>query len=117
MNTLIYCNRVINFNTWNSGQDLTFPSGNNLFGLDDPIACEQLALMLWRFTGSPAATNKELCFNGAGEACDYALDALRWAVEKGTITGTGDGRLNSKGSASRAQVARKLMRYMKNKQR
>ncbi len=43
----------------------------------------------------------------------FASEALQLAVEKGIINGYGDGRINPKGPATRAQVARMLMRYLK----
>jgi len=55
--------------------------------------------------------NKELNFIDAGEAGIFASEALQWAVENGIITG--DGRINSKGLATRAQVTQMLMRYLK----
>ncbi len=86
--------------------------GSGQFGPDDPITREQLALMLWRYTGNPAASGKELNFTDADEAGTYARGALRWAVEKGILNGTGDGRLDPRGPATRAQVAAMLMRYL-----
>ena len=35
----------------------------------------------------------------------YALDAIRWTVEHGILSGFGDGLLSPKGLATRAQVA------------
>jgi len=86
--------------------------GNGLFGPNDNITREQLAVMLWRYAGSPAATNKELHFNDIDEAGDYALEALRWAVENGILNGYGDGRLNPAGRATRAQVAQMLKNFL-----
>ena len=68
--------------------------------------------MLWRYAGSPAATDKELHFTDAGEASGYALEALRWAAENGVLNGYGDGRLDPKGLATRAQVAQMLKNFL-----
>ena len=73
-----------------------------------------LAVMLWRYAGSPAATDKELHFTDADKASGYALEALRWAVENGILNGYGDGRLNPGGLATRAQVAQMLKNFLKN---
>ena len=51
--------------------------------------------MLWRYAGSPAATDKELHFTDADKASGYALEALRWAAENGIMNGYGDGRLRA----------------------
>ena len=66
---------------WATSQGIVGGYGNGTFGPNDNITREQLAVMLWRYAGSPAATNKELHFSDAGESSGYALDALRWAVE------------------------------------
>ena len=68
--------------------------------------------MLWRYSGSPAATNKELNFNGESEISGYALEAIRWAVENGILNGYGDRRLDPQGKATRAQVAQMLKNYL-----
>lgn len=68
--------------------------------------------MLWRYTGSPAATDKELHFADADKISGYALDAMRWAVENGIVNGYGDGRLGPNGLATRAQVAQMLKNFM-----
>ncbi len=100
--------------TWAAEQGIVGGYGNGLFGPNDNITREQLAVMLWRYAGSPAATDKELHFTDADEAGNFALDALRWAVESGIISGYGDGRLGPKGQATRAQVATMLQRYLEN---
>ena len=84
--------------------------GDGNFGPDDWITREQLAVMLWRYSGSPAATNKELYFNDESEISGYALEALRWAVENGILTGYGDGQLAPQGQATRGEVAQMLYR-------
>ena len=97
---------------WAAAMGIVGGYGNGKFGPNDPITREQLAVMLWRYAGSPAATNKELHFADADEASGYALDALRWAVENGILNGYGDGRLNPVGLATRAQVAQMLKNFM-----
>ena len=75
---------------WAPSQGIISGYGNGMFGPDDPITREQLAVMLWRYSGSPAATNKELHFTDTDEISGFALEALRWAVENGIIVGFGD---------------------------
>lgn len=92
---------------WAAAEGIITGYGNGSFGPDDPITREQLAVMLWRYAGSPASL-RELRFSDAGEAGSYAVDALRWAVEDGILSGSGDGRLDPKGLATRAQTAQML---------
>ncbi len=78
------------------------------------IAREQLAAMLYRYAGSPATSGNLDIFLDSGRVSKYAVDALRWAVEQGILSGMGDGTLNPQGPATRAQVAAMLMRFMNN---
>ena len=90
-------------------------SGGGMFGPDDSITREQLAVMLWRYAGSPAATERELRFTDADKAGGYALEALGWAVENGVLNGYGDGRLDPGGLATRAQAAQMLKNRIENR--
>ena len=67
--------------------------------------------MLWRYAGSPAAAEDLEAFTDAHRAGDWAWEALCWAVEKGILTGRGDGILDPGGKATRAEAAAMLMRY------
>ena len=97
---------------WATSQGVVGGYGNGMFGPNDNITREQLAVMLWRYAGSPAATDKELHFTDADKASGYALEALRWAVENGIINGYGDGRLGPQGLATRGQVAQMLKNFL-----
>lgn len=98
---------------WSSARGIVSGYGNGLFGPGDNITREQLAVMLWRYAGEPAATNKELHFNDADEVSGYALDALIWAIENNIINGKGSGILDPRGQTTRAQVAQMLMNYLR----
>lgn len=78
---------------WAAGQGIVSGYGDGTFGPNDPITREQLAVMLWRYSGSPAADSTELDFNDESEINGFALEALRWAVENGILNGCADGRL------------------------
>ena len=97
---------------WAASMGIVTGYGNGLFGPDDKITREQLAGMLWRYAGGPAATRKELNFSDADEASGWALEVLRWAVENGIINGVGNGLLDPGGLATRAQVAQMLKNHL-----
>ena len=97
---------------WATSQGVVGGYGNGMFGPNDNITREQLAVMLWRYAGSPAATDKELHFTDADKASGYALAALRWAVENGIINGKGGGILDPQGLATRAQTAQMLKNFL-----
>ena len=85
--------------------------GTNLTGA---ITREQLAAMLYRFSGSPKVSGS-LSFTDAQEASGYAQDALLWASQNGILNGVGGGHLAPTAEAERAQVAAMLARYLKNR--
>ncbi len=101
---------------WATSRGIVGGYGNGTFGPNDNITREQLAVMLWRYAGSPAATDKELHFTDADQASGFALEALRWAVENGIINGYGDGLLGPQGQATRAQVAQMLKNFIENRE-
>lgn len=76
------------------------------------ISREQLAVMLYRYAGSPASSGSLDRFPDSASVGGYARDAMRWAVERGILSGTVNGTLAPKGQASRAQVAAMLQRYI-----
>lgn len=98
---------------WAAEQGIISGYGDGRFGPNDEISREQLAVMLWRYAGSPAATNKELHFADADQASGYALEALRWARENGIMNGDRSGYLMPQGSATRAQTAQMLMNFIR----
>ena len=53
-------------------------------------------------------------FTDAGTVSAYAIQALNWAVGEELVNGVGDNLLNPTGSATRAQTATILMRYLEN---
>ena len=77
---------------------------------------EQLAAMLYRYAkrkGYDVSRSAELSgYTDAASVSTYAVDAMRWAVAEGLIQGMG-GKLSPQATATRAQVATILMRFMK----
>ena len=84
---------------------------NGSFGPEDSLTREQLAVILYRYAGSPEPTGSLDGFTDAASASDYAVDALRWAVGEGLLTGKDGGRLDPAGTASRAELAQILARF------
>ena len=83
------------------------------FGPNNSITREQLATILWRYAGEPKGKKNVLSpFTDAGKASEYALPALRWAVQNEIIRGKGNHRLDPTGTATRAEVAQMLMNFL-----
>lgn len=78
------------------------------------VTREQLATMLYRYTGSPATTGTVDDFADAAQISDWAQQALCWAVDEGVMGGKGNNRLDPAGTATRAEVAQMLMNYCEN---
>jgi len=78
---------------------------------DGSISREQLVTILWKYAGSPEADGDLSRFSDAGSVAGYAVDAMAWAVEKGIVTGA-NGALMPKDSATRAQTASILQKYI-----
>lgn len=76
------------------------------------ITREQLAALLYRYSGSPAQEQEELSFPDAGQVSSWAADSMAWAVREGILSGKDGGLLDPQGAASRAEVAVVLQRYL-----
>ena len=76
------------------------------------ITREQLAVMLHRYAGQPAAEGESKTFADSGDVSDWAGAAMDWAVKTGILTGKTGDRLDPAGFASRAEVAAMLMRFV-----
>lgn len=81
--------------------------GTNMEGT---ITREQLASMLYRYSGSPAVSGVITGFSDTASVSQWAEDAMLWAVQNGIISGS-NGQLNPQGNATRAEVATMLMRF------
>lgn len=98
---------------WAAAEGIVGGYGGGVFRPGAPITREQLAVMLWRYAGCPApGPDAALDFPDADAVGEYARQALLWAVEKGILSGYGDGRLDPKGAATRIQAARMIMNFM-----
>ena len=77
------------------------------------VTREQLAAMLWRFAGEPAAAGSLASYPDAGNVSGWAGSAMIWAVQNGIINGS-DGKLNPQGNAIRSEAAAMLTRFCQN---
>ena len=80
---------------------------------DALITREQMVTMLYRYAGSPVAGGMAISeFTDSASVSGYATDAVTWALSEGILTGMGDGILAPQGTATRAQAAAMLMRFV-----
>ncbi len=101
---------------WAAANGIVNGYGDRRFGPNDVITREQLASILYRYAGYKGydtAEEKPLDgFRDAAQVSAYAGEALRWACGSGLINGMDGNRLAPQGSATRAQVAAILMRFL-----
>ena len=101
---------------WAAGNGIVTGYSETTFGPNDPVTREQLAAILYRYAvykGMSAVTLEQNLsrFTDADQISAYAVPAMNWAVGKGLINGA-DGKLSPKASATRAQVAAIIHRYL-----
>jgi uncharacterized repeat protein (TIGR02543 family) len=99
--------------SWAAKTGVVVGCGDGTFQPERYITREQLATMLWRYSGEPAAIGKLDSFTDSADISNYALDAMKWATECGILNGMGDGKLEPRGQATRAQVAQMMENYLK----
>lgn len=101
---------------WAESQGIVKGYDNNLFGTNDPITREQLAVFLYRYTmgkGRDISASSDLSgFVDADQISVYAVDAMKWAVALGLIQGKGENDLDPSASATRAEIASIMQRYL-----
>ena len=102
--------------TWAYKTGVTSGVSATRFAPGDQVTREQLVSMLYRYRQLTGATPAEISaldkFWDAGRISGYAMEAMRWAVTNGLISGTACDTLSPGGAATRAQLASILMRYM-----
>lgn len=85
------------------------------FDPDGAITREQIAAILYRYTGSPEVSGSLDTFPDSAKVSSYAVNALLWATKEGLITGVKSGdttTLSPRANATRAQIAAIIMRYL-----
>ena len=101
---------------WAEANEIVEGYGNRKFGPTDPITREQMAAIMFRyskFKGYDTSKTADLSvFTDNTTVSDWAVPAMKWAVAEELFKGVGDGLLSPTTSATRAQVATILMRYI-----
>ena len=91
-------------------------NGDNLFGPCDPVTREQLAVILYNYSkckGYDTTASGDLSgFTDAGDLSPWAQEAMKWAVGSGVMSGKGNGILDPKGTATRAEIAAMLQNFI-----
>ena len=103
---------------WASANGIVNGVGNGRFDVDGSVTREQMAAILYRYAQykgySVAKTADISAFADSSSISAYAVSAMSWANGSGLINGVGANRLEAQGSATRAQVAAILHRFVEN---
>lgn len=97
---------------WASSNGIAAGYGNNIFGSNDPVTREQLATILWRYAGSPEASDDAAPFADAAQISSFAVGAVAWARAEGIVSGKPSNLFDPQGSATRAEMAVMLYRWL-----
>lgn len=94
---------------WAARYGIVSGTGKKTFSPLQNVTREQIATFLYRYakaTGNDTSYS-EVAYNSfpdTGKVSSFAVEAMKWATSHGIINGS-DGKLNPKGTATRAQVA------------
>lgn len=102
---------------WAHKSGLANGYGEGIFAPNRPVTREEMATFFYRywlwknneFIADPAVMED---FSDADQIASWSLEAMQWAVQTGLMEGMGDGTLNPRGTATRAQIAKIVMVYM-----
>lgn len=105
---------------WAKENDIIKGYDDGNFGPNDKITREDMAVIMYRYAQSAkldtTAAAELDSFPDAEKVSPYAVEALKWAVGKGIITGKedteGNKTIEPQGNASRAQCAAVIQRFM-----
>ena len=103
---------------WAASEGIVGGYGGGLFGAEDAVAREQLAVILYRYAvykGYDVSIGEDtniLSYADFADLSEYAIPAMQWACGAWIVNGTSESTLAPQGEATRAQVAAMLMRFV-----
>ena len=101
--------------TWASKKGVVSGYSDSTFGPDNQLTREQMVTILYNVAGKPAANTSAISqYSDYYQVADYAASGFAWAVANKIVSGTGSTTLSPRGTATRAQVAVILVRYLEN---
>lgn len=103
---------------WASANGIVTGYTDGRFGPNDHVTREQLAAILYRYArykGYDVSVGEDtniLSYEDALTVSDWAVSAMQWACGSGVINGTSESTLSPKDTATRAQIAAMIMRFL-----
>ena len=107
----MWCAKAI---VWAAKNKIVSGYADGTFKPNDRLTREQMVKILYNVAGNPAVNTSETLskFKDADKVAGYAVNGFAWAVSNGVVSGTSSTTLSPKGTATRAQVAVILVRYI-----
>ena len=107
-----YCNAVV----WAVSNRIVNGYGDGLFGPGDNVTRQEMVTIFYRYaqykgysTGSVADIS---AYSDAGSVSGWAVNAFRWAVKSGIISGTSATTLSPSAGSCRCEAAAVIMRFL-----
>ena len=101
---------------WANDAKIVSGMGEGLFAPNMEITREQMVVMLYnyaKYKGYDVTAFADLStFADNASVSTWAQPAMQWAVAEGYISGMGDNQLAPQGTATRAEIASVIMRFM-----
>ena len=101
---------------WANDEKIVSGMGDGLFAPNMEITREQMVAMLYnyaKYKGYDVTASADLsAFADTASVSAWAQPAMQWAVAEGYISGMGDNQLAPQGTATRAEIASVIMRFM-----
>lgn len=101
---------------WANDAKIVSGMGEGLFAPNMEITREQMVAMLYsyaKYKGYDVTASADLStFADNASVSAWAQPAMQWAVAEGYISGMGDNQLAPQGTATRAEIASVIMRFM-----
>lgn len=101
---------------WANDAKIVSGMGDGLFAPNMEITREQMVAMLYnyaKYKGYDVTASADLsAFADTASVSAWAQPAMQWAVAEGYISGMGDSQLAPQGTATRAEIASVIMRFM-----
>lgn len=98
---------------WAGEKGIISGYSNGKFGPYDNLTREQMVTILYNAAGRPATGTSALDrFSDKDQVADYAVNAFSWAISNSVVSGTSNTTLSPQGTATRAQMAVILTRYI-----
>ena len=101
--------------TWASKNGVVSGYSNGTFGPNNKLTREQMVTILYNVADKPATNTSAISqYSDYYQVASYAADGFAWAVSNKVVSGTSNTTLSPRGTATRAQVAVILIRYLEN---